>query len=120
VTSKGDKDWTRDLESIRRQNVKLLREREAYRDTVRDLRTKERNYQERLEELWSICTDIRLWVSIVQNVQEEDGNWETLPKEVRALVDRFIRLESILAQLPDAPPEPVWRRAWRSLTGRTK
>lgn len=103
------KDWTRDLDSVRRQNIKLLKEREAYRDTVRGLREKERDYQRRLEELWSVCTDCRLWLASILSVAEGD-NWKDLPTEVHTLVTMYLTKKD-----QERPPESKWRKICRLL-----
>lgn len=113
--SKNGKDWTRDLDSIRRQNVKLLAEREAYRDTVRALRERERNYQRRLEELWAICTDVRMCLARIHPVEDEDDGWAKLPDEVRHLAEEFVKVHLQLVKAEIEVDE--WRKKHASRWG---
>lgn len=110
-----EKDWTRDLESVRRQNIKLLAEREAYRDTVRALRRREANYQLRLRELWGICTDVHSEVSrALQDSNERNNNWSNVVAEVRKLSTAFLLQK---AYIEKAVPKPSFiGRVWSWLT----
>jgi chromosome segregation ATPase len=89
------KDYTNHLPSLRRQNVKLLKEREVLRDEIRTLSNERDSRSQKITELWGVLTDIRNQISqtIIIGPAQSGKDWVPLQKAVEKLVSYYIQLD---------------------------
>jgi len=118
---KASKDYKNDLPSLKRQNLKLLQEREILRDEVRILTAEREDRSKKLQELWGDLTDIKRYVEQVREVQHGDRDWDGLVDSVESLVTEYVRLdvrevslqnriEDIRRELLDEKSKSLWTK----------
>ena len=121
VQVKASKDYKNDLPSLKRQNLKLLQEREILRDEVRILTAEREDRSKKLQELWGDLTDIKRYVEQVREVQHGDRDWDGLVDSVESLVTEYVRLdvrevslqnriEDIRRELLDEKSKSLWTK----------
>ena len=122
------KNYKDDLPSLKRQNLKLLAEREVHRDEIRILMQEREGRNKKLTELWGNLTDIKHLVELTREVPPGDTDWDGLVDAVESLVNDYARLDVDNHKLGDriedvrrdliAERSKTWiRRLWESIKG---